>query len=78
MPKRTRKIKSIREIEQEDLSPEVLKLRINRLYRFKELLGEDFDEDKLKELTKSSMDYWELSGLLQAGCPPDLAIDILS
>lgn len=77
--RKIKKINSVRKINMdEDLSPEALKLQINRTYRFKELLGDDYNEEDLHKIVNSKIDYWDLDNLLKNGCQPEVALKILT
>lgn len=77
MPKKIKfsgKLQKMIDVEQLPETDSILK---NRIYRFKELLGEDSSEEQLASLVYSKVDYWDLDKLLKSGCEPDLAIKIL-
>jgi hypothetical protein len=56
---------------------EETELHKHRLYNFVRLLGDDYEKDKINDLTKSEVDYHDLENLLNKNCPKELAIEIL-
>ena len=56
---------------------ELEKLRENRSYRFKLLLGDDWPEDDIQALVVGPHHPTDLEKLLKAGCPPRTALRIL-
>ena len=77
MPKQRRIGRTIKQVEDTNISSEEYKILKNRRYRFKELLGENVEENQLDVLVNSKVDYWDLDNLLKKGCDPELAMDIL-
>lgn len=78
MPKRVRKIGKIIETPEVEIDPDLFKLQKNRIFRFKKILGDEWDKKEIFELANSRLDYYDLEKLIDEGCPPDLAIKILS
>jgi len=77
MPRKVKSFKTAKAVMEVETSPEDIRILKNRIYRFKDLLGKDYDEDKLSRLVYSNVDYWDLDKLLRNGCDPELAIEIL-
>lgn len=77
MPKKVSNIKDYKPMTDSDVSPEVKKLYDNRIYRFTEILGDEWSKKEVELLAKSKVDYWELQDLVSNGCPPKLAVKIL-
>lgn len=76
MPRKIKKVKKLKEFV-EPLGPEEQQLLDNRIFRFKEILGSDYDKKTLNHLVASDVDYHDLENLISKGCSLTTAIEIL-
>lgn len=77
MPKKANNIKNVRRTMEKEVITESKKLANNRTYRFKQILGKDWPDENILSLVESGVDYWDLEKLVNKGCSPELAIQIL-
>ena len=56
---------------------ELDKVEENILWKYRQLLGEDWPEEDFLNLLLAKVDWDDLENLLKANCPPKIAIQIL-